>query len=136
MKKHTSISPRKVEQERDDILAACERVRQECNKLSDQERLRLREEARRIIFGGTDDPADKERQARKHPIVPSRPTPYASMKSKVLRTTSKKRDWAAEVRQFKPQLNALTGAERELLLEEGLKKIYGAAPAKGHAGRR
>jgi len=33
-------------------------------------------------------------------------------------------------------MNALTDTERARLLDEGLKIIYGAAPAKGHAGRR
>ncbi len=58
------------------------------------------------------------------------------MKSKSLKSSPPKKNWAAEVRKFKPQMNALTDTERARLLDEGLKIIYGAAPAKGHAGRR
>ena len=44
-------SAKEQKQERDEILAACERTRQECNKLTDAERRRLHEKALAIIYG-------------------------------------------------------------------------------------
>ena len=47
--------------ERDALLAACERTRQACNKLSDEERRRLYREALAIIYGH-----DAQTAARSH----------------------------------------------------------------------
>lgn len=44
--------------------------------------------------------------------------------------TSSNVDWATEVRKYKPQLNALTDAQRQELLEEGLRLIYGSNAKK------
>ena len=44
-------SAKEQKQERDEILAACERTRQECNTLNDEERRQLLEEGLRIIYG-------------------------------------------------------------------------------------
>ncbi|MBI3851109.1 MAG: hypothetical protein HY298_12665 [Verrucomicrobia bacterium] len=49
---------------------------------------------------------------------------------------SKKVDWAAEVRKFKPQLNALTDSQRQRLLAEALADINGAELTRAHARRR
>ncbi len=46
------------------------------------------------------------------------------MKAKSTRATANRKiNWAAKVRRFKPQLNALTSAERQHLLKEALADI-------------
>jgi hypothetical protein len=44
-------SVKQQEKECEEILAACERTRQACNKLTDNERRRLHEDALAIIYG-------------------------------------------------------------------------------------
>ena len=44
-------SAKQQEREHDEIIAACERTRQRCNKLTDEERRRLRDRALAIIYG-------------------------------------------------------------------------------------
>jgi len=50
--------------------------------------------------------------------------------------SSRKTDWAAEVRKHKPRLNALSDAERDRLLEKGMAMIYGVKPAEADARGR
>ncbi len=47
-----------------------------------------------------------------------------------------KAKWARRIRKLKPQMNALSEAEREQLLSETLQRIYGATSVQTHAGRR
>ena len=47
----------------------------------------------------------------------------------------KKTDWVAIVRKHKPAMNALTDAERQALMAEGLEMIYGADYRKPHVRR-
>ncbi len=63
-KKHSNACA-EAEDERDYILAACERARQRCNKLSDEERRRLRDKALAIIYGSAFERADSHRQFRR-----------------------------------------------------------------------
>ncbi len=44
-------SAKEQQRQQDWILAGCEEIRQRCNKLSKQERRRLRESALTIIYG-------------------------------------------------------------------------------------
>lgn len=55
---------------------------------------------------------------------------------KVVETKSRKTDWAAQVRKYKPELNRLTDAERQQLLAEALADIDGGKTATSHARRR
>ena len=50
--------------------------------------------------------------------------------------SSRKTDWAVEVRKHKPRLNALSDAERDRLLEKGMAMIYGVKPAEADARGR
>lgn len=55
---------------------------------------------------------------------------------KVAETKSRKTDWAAQVRKFKPELNRLTDAECQQLVAEACADINGAKLAIPHVRRR
>ena len=61
MKKTRPSARAKAAEGRDYILAACERVRQQCNSLSDEERRQLRLKALRIIYGHDAQPDARSR---------------------------------------------------------------------------
>ena len=54
-------SAKEQEKQRADILAACEKTRQACNKLTDEERRELLEAGLRIIYG-----SDAKKTIRSH----------------------------------------------------------------------
>ncbi len=54
-------SAKQQEKEAEKILAGCERTRQACNKLTDEERRELFEEGLRIIYG-----SDAKKSIRSH----------------------------------------------------------------------
>ncbi len=84
-----------------DWEAVCERTRQRCNRLSEQERRRFRAEALRIVNG--------------------------SVKKKLAKTEpNQKINWAPGGRKLKPRLKPLTDAERQQLLTEALGELSSA----------
>ena len=89
-----------------DWEAVCERTRQRCNRLSEQERRRFRAEALRIVNG-----SEKKKPAKTEP--------------------DQKINWTPGGRKPKPRLKPLTDAERQQLLREALAELLSAPGDKG-----
>ncbi len=127
-------SARQQAKERDEILAACERTRQACNKLTDDERRRLREKGREAMdrIGPVDSHAENEcLLASGHG-----PAHLRHMSKKPEPARRKKRiDWDAVSEQTRQRCNKLSDEDHDRLFEEAVR-IINASDAKVSVRRR